>query len=363
MIGSPLYMSPEQARAQKKLDGRADLWSLGVVLYEALTGQTPNHDKDTLGDLLVAICVDPTPPVQSRGPWIGPELAAVIERTLEKDPARRFQTAREMHAALVALAPSGTSLREDMLVAIAPEMRAHVAPKPHPAVWTGPGAIAAPAPAPLAAMPSSSGAQLAAGITNPDLGASTGGGEPRRTSPAYWALGAIPVLLIAAFFGVVLRGKRQSTVGAGMVQSEPSASASVAALSPVTSSAVAPPSATTPGARTVRVTIVAPPGATVEVDGTAATIEDGAISILGGPGSLHTVRVTHVGASRETDVTVLESGVAMPAKVELAPSQKGRPPAKPATVAAEKKPPPSGTPAATPPTAANPSEPAIKTTF
>jgi serine/threonine-protein kinase len=59
-IGSPLYMSPEQARAQKKLDGRADRWSLGVVLYEALTGQTPNHDKDTLGDLLVAICVDPT---------------------------------------------------------------------------------------------------------------------------------------------------------------------------------------------------------------------------------------------------------------------------------------------------------------
>ena len=93
LIGSPLFMSPEQARGVKNLDGRADLWSLGVVLYEALTGSTPNADKETLGDLLISICMEDPPPLQERAPWVSPELTAIVERALARDLSQRFASA------------------------------------------------------------------------------------------------------------------------------------------------------------------------------------------------------------------------------------------------------------------------------
>src|SRR5689334_19812220 len=70
MLGSPLYMSPEQARGHKDLDRRADLWSLGVVLYQALTGRTPHQDTDALGELIIAICTEEPSPIQELAPWV-----------------------------------------------------------------------------------------------------------------------------------------------------------------------------------------------------------------------------------------------------------------------------------------------------
>ncbi len=68
MLGSPVYMSPEQAIGAKDLDARSDLFSLGVMMYEALTGSTPNGHLDCLGALVMAICSQPAPPVQGRAP-------------------------------------------------------------------------------------------------------------------------------------------------------------------------------------------------------------------------------------------------------------------------------------------------------
>ena len=133
MIGSPLYMSPEQARGMKTLDSRSDIWSLGVVLYEALTGAPPNADKETLGDLILAICMDEPRPVQDSSPWVSYELASVVTRTLARQPADRFATAADMHAALTSLSPGGFALTEDMLVALPEGMRSFVASRPPPA--------------------------------------------------------------------------------------------------------------------------------------------------------------------------------------------------------------------------------------
>jgi non-specific serine/threonine protein kinase len=116
LLGSPFYMSPEQARGRREVDHRSDLWSLGVVLYHALTGQKPHEDIQGLGELIIAICQRPAPLVTRFAPWVSPEVARLVGKALELEPDRRFQSAREMREALCALLPGGTELDASLLV-------------------------------------------------------------------------------------------------------------------------------------------------------------------------------------------------------------------------------------------------------
>ena len=127
ILGSPLYMSPEQARSVKNVDHRSDIWSMGVVLYQALAGRTPYEHISGLGDLIIALCSDLPPPVQQFAPWVAPEVAAVIDRALRIVPAERYQTIAAMLDAIMALLPDGTGIRDDMLVRLDDGARARTA--------------------------------------------------------------------------------------------------------------------------------------------------------------------------------------------------------------------------------------------
>ena len=105
MLGTPLYMSPEQVQGAKDLDHRTDLWALGIVLYEALTGTTPHSDAETLGALVVAICAKPAKPLKKQWPHVSDAVAKIVDKAILLDAAARYATADEMFADLSALAP------------------------------------------------------------------------------------------------------------------------------------------------------------------------------------------------------------------------------------------------------------------
>jgi eukaryotic-like serine/threonine-protein kinase len=96
--GKPGYMAPEQARATK-VDRRADLWALGVILWEAVTGQRL-FTADTEAAIVLKVIEAPIPPLREVAPDTPPELEAICERALQRDPAGRYASAREMAADL-----------------------------------------------------------------------------------------------------------------------------------------------------------------------------------------------------------------------------------------------------------------------
>lgn len=93
VVGSPLYMSPEQIRDARTVDERTDIWSLGAILQELLTGLPP-FPGDTLPAVCAAIVADEPLPVRRAD--VTPELAALVRQCLEKDAAKRIQTASEL---------------------------------------------------------------------------------------------------------------------------------------------------------------------------------------------------------------------------------------------------------------------------
>jgi serine/threonine-protein kinase len=103
VIGSPRYMSPEQARGSPLVDPRSDLWSLAVIAYRALTGELPFNGTDVT-DLVLKICSEDAKPPSSLEPSLGPEMDAFFVRALDRDPAARFQTAREFARAFAVAA-------------------------------------------------------------------------------------------------------------------------------------------------------------------------------------------------------------------------------------------------------------------
>jgi eukaryotic-like serine/threonine-protein kinase len=98
-LGSPAYISPEQIDSFDDVDARADIWSVGAVLYRLLTGQHV-HEENSLGTLLAKTRTCPAPSAQTVRPDLPCGLSDVISRCLEREPHRRIQTAAELIHAL-----------------------------------------------------------------------------------------------------------------------------------------------------------------------------------------------------------------------------------------------------------------------
>jgi serine/threonine-protein kinase len=265
MLGSPRYMSPEQAKGQRDVGCRSDLWSLGVVLHELLTGTTPHAEIESVYALVVAIGTTPSPSVRRRAPWVLPEHAAILARALQIDPAHRFASAAEMLSTLRALLPGGSSLEASMLLPVTDETRRLSA----------------------ALTSTSADGSLAISTTSRSVGVR---GPSRRA-----------VLFTSAALSLLLAGGLLARSGDGAV-------ATVSALP-------APAPAPAELVQSVRLAIT-PADATVEIDGRATPVEDGAVALSGAIGSIHLVRLTKSGQQATAEVILIERG-ALPPSVTL----------------------------------------------
>ncbi len=249
IFGSPTYMSPEQARGNKAIDHRSDLWSLAVILFRALTGQKP-FEANSIGDLVIKLCIEP-PPVPSRiATDLPPEIDRFFERAFARDPDQRFPSAMAMAAELEAIAQRGPS-------EAAVEPPSALAPRPSATPPSGLSApFVVPPIAPQIVVPVLPVAVEPAGFVPPSqptpasmtpsptlLAPRPAPSAPSSRTPliAAAALGTIALLLLV---GVVaaLRGRAGASSQAAPLTSDPTVNAPVSAPLPASeeSAALAP---------------------------------------------------------------------------------------------------------------------------
>jgi serine/threonine-protein kinase len=298
LLGTPLYMSPEQAKGRSSVDARSDVWSLGIMLYELLAGRIPYTEASTLGELIISICTEDIPLLQDLAPWIPPALAEITHRAISRDVEQRYPDAAALRDALLAVLPDGPRLSAEMLVTLSESQRGLVAPRFEVA---------------------DSGMLRAQ---------SRDGLAVTQTAPAptsRWvrvgvaaALGA--TLLGLGAFGVVWR-LRDRPVPAPTVSSSPP-------LVVLMSAEPAPSTAPPPVKRFELV--ISPDRASVTVDGEAASVREGKVSLQGQPGDVRRVRVELDGRSTDATVVITASGL-LPPEVSLPAATRGAPRPKPKT--------------------------------
>jgi serine/threonine protein kinase len=209
VVGTPQYMSPEQARGKKDIGLRSDLWSIGVVLYEGFTGQVP-FDSENPGDVLISVATEEVPPLDELRPDLPASMIETVHRALSKNPEDRFNDAREMRDALMAILEGDeimTGRPDSGLIRLAYSpgpgtgklrILSASAPPPAPARATDPFLV------PTAPRLPAEAAELASEKLRPPR-SSTPAQEPRNSS---WrtALFAIGVVAIAAAAFLALDG-------------------------------------------------------------------------------------------------------------------------------------------------------------
>ena len=315
MLGTPLYMSPEQVKGASGIDAGSDVWSLGIVLFELLSGQLPWTNKASLGTLMAAIIHEDLPLIQDRAPWVPPELAEITHRAISRDTSKRFKNAGELRDALAHIVPDGSRLTPDLLEPVPPERRGYVAPR---LTLSDDGMLRATTRSGLTANATTVGAAL----------------QRRHTGLIVGAAAALAVLGAGGFLGYrLLAGGNDAQAAASLRESPtdqvlPELGAPVAAVAP----------------KRFALT-VEPVEAEVEIDGVKAAVNAGQVDVEGVVGSTRNVRLIYKGQQQDFVVAIAGAGI-VPAKLDLTiksdpPPAAGRPaPARPTSASGRSTPAP-----------------------
>ena len=139
--GTPIYMAPEQLLS-RPVDARCDIYSAGVILFLMATGRRPYEETTAVG-LALAMSAGPAPPAHSINPLVSPELSATIAKALERDPTKRYQSARELDVALDGLERTRTRAATPLVTG--PDETTRMLPssghRARPWIWLVAGAV------------------------------------------------------------------------------------------------------------------------------------------------------------------------------------------------------------------------------
>jgi serine/threonine-protein kinase len=281
VIGSPQFMSPEQALGTQEVDARSDVWSLGVTLFCALTGRSPWPGQRTVAELLVAICTAQLPHIQDAAPWLATGLAQVVHRALRRRPEERFASAGELALALEPFAAPG-SVSIGMLAGLRPGTRARIEGRA-----AGPESVTADA-----VGLSHTVADVASGRT--------------RTRLRRWALVVCASSLVGgiAAWHVSRNGADQSVWSSRLVVD----------MTRRTVPEVVGWAASARGAadRTRASVTIQPADAAVHVDGVAVRLANGTVTLVGEPGDRFVIELSRGKLSARQAVVLTKLGTAEP---------------------------------------------------
>jgi len=197
MMGTPYYMSPEQFAQTKSVDFRSDLWSLGVVVFECLTGVRP-FDADTIGGLAIAVHSGPIPAPSQVRHDLSPSIDAWFLRACARDPAARFQNAKALAEGFV----QATRARDERATSSTPRAQNALDPA---------RAAHAPATTTEAAVSWKSGVAHARTPMASAPGPEVARAGSRRTVPFLVAIGAVVAVVIGFAISPRLRAGAEST--------------------------------------------------------------------------------------------------------------------------------------------------------
>ncbi|MFO0557994.1 MAG: protein kinase [Polyangiales bacterium] len=205
VLGTPNYMAPEQVEGALDVGPQADLWSLGVILYECLGGERP-FSAPTIRELFTQICTSAPRPLKSLAPALSDELAVVVHTALERDRSQRFASVHAMLAALSSIAPRDESpalaaMLESFAAPIVPRSATDARAAFKPAVAMTPPAVKTPTPQSPTVRASRSNASDGASARRP----------ARSTNRAQLAMGVGLGVAIAAFGAFTIRGGARSS--------------------------------------------------------------------------------------------------------------------------------------------------------
>ena len=255
MLGTPLYMSPEQAQGLRTVDGRSDIWSLAMCLYESLSGRTPWGDVETLGQLILSICSRDVTPLQELAPWVPPELAIVVHKALQRDVNQRTASAHQLMEELRPFCGGGSTITPDVLIGVEEATRRVTAPR------------------------ADIGASSSVVLTSSQAGQARG---KKSSAPLFVGVAILGLAIIGGgiFAATKLAGakddeKPKAAAKETTKEKDPEATS--------TATGKAPPAATVAdeGPKTGTLAIKMPAGCIVKVDNKPVDLKDGKISLTG----------------------------------------------------------------------------------
>jgi serine/threonine-protein kinase len=246
VLGTPFYMSPEQARGLRSVDYRSDLWSVGVIAFRCITGRLP-FEGEAIGDLLVKICTAPLPVPSQWAPGIPPGFDDWFVRALNRDPAGRFNTAPELAEALAVACGTAPS-------------------RAHSGVGTGSHVAAVSAPFPQQSWPQPSPAGASSSYSSHQSGsnpAAMTGAAFTQTPIAGVPTSSKAPIVVAVLAGLLVLGGGAALAATLLKHDPPPAEPAVTPTAPAETTAptAAPPAITAPAPEVVPAT--AAPSASV----------------------------------------------------------------------------------------------------